>query len=262
VPKYSRQWWYEVPKDSGFRFGFIGMFLVAITAIFLSMVGIGEWTQTLQAFTNILILGLVLTIFMSAVYRDMTKTKTQKQDMLVLGAESTYKQMVIVLPAGIMLGIFAVMLNGLTMKSGNLLFESILGSISGQVFVLALLAGVAEELFFRGFLQSFIELAFGATRLARFVAIIPVAIVFSMFHYSAVNTAAAYLALFIIGCVFGLAHALSNDIGVPMLAHITNNCFALLPLVGAAVFGNLVLIVVVAMIFFAAFIVGSMRRRK
>jgi membrane protease YdiL (CAAX protease family) len=233
--------------------------LVIFTAIIPTFLGVGEWNVTLQAFLNVFILGLVLTLFSASILRDMLSRRTKrKQDVVSLGAFNAVKQITVVLPMGILLGLFAVMLNGAVAAGGNLLLGTMYGAISQQDLYLCLLAGCAEELFFRGFLQTTIEIFLGATRMARFVAIVPVAIVFSLYHFFAYNSLVAFIVLFVIGMVFGLAHALSNDIGVPMLAHVTNNCFAALPLVAGLISANIIWFVLLGVVVMVGVIMAGL----
>ena len=146
-------------------------------------------------------------------------------------------------------GVVAVLVNAAMGISGNLLMSSAWGVISPEAFYFGFLAGVAEELFFRGFWQSLFELWFGATMLGRILAIFPAALLFAAFHFFAyIGNPLAFAVMFALGCVFGLIHAISKDIGTPILAHVINNSFAMLPFLVIILQANVIPILILGVL--------------
>lgn len=89
-----------------------------------------------------------------------------------------------------------------------------------NIAVVAILAGVGEELFFRGILQGF-ALRCG---MRGWVAVLVVALFFSLVHFQ-VSEFVPRLAM---GLVLGYAYLLSGHIWLPVVMHIANNVVALL----------------------------------
>lgn len=255
---------FEPPKNTGFGIGFIAMLLIVIAIVFPLYYNLTDPDGQLTHFTQMLYGGLIGTILMSiALYELNRKRKATDADLIIIGVQSTYKQ-AMVFATGVFVGVLAIIVNiFISIEGENILLGSVFGSISPKSFYLGLLAGVAEELLFRGFIQTFLELALGGTLFARFLAAFPTAFIFSLFHYAAYpGDMVAFWALFGIGLVFGMIHAISNDIGSPMVAHIINNLFAMLPAVGAALLDNIIIIIVIAVLSFFAFMVGLAGMKK
>jgi membrane protease YdiL (CAAX protease family) len=128
---------------------------------------------------------------------------------------------------------------------------------------LGLLAGVAEELFFRGGIQALIR---GATKEMPFSPIIAIgsaSIIFSVFHYWAYNGSMnAFVVMFVVGVVLGVLFEMTNDIGVPMLAHIVNNTFAMLPGVIAAISGSMTILVVFIVVVGGVYLIAAKKPNK
>lgn len=124
---------------------------------------------------------------------------------------------------GVMVGLTVVLMqliiSGVSQVSGNIFVHS---TAKDNVLV-ALLAGVSEELFFRGFIQEAFEKFFPMVGMAA----IPSAVIFSLFHYEAVgNNPFALGVLFVGGLILGLVYSMTRNVGVPILAHALNNTIA------------------------------------
>jgi hypothetical protein len=106
---------FEPQKDVGFRFGFLALMLIAITAAYPAFIGIGAWTPQLQGFTNIFLLGLVMSVFFSFALRELSRRSARKKQQQIEGGiyldpMNVYKQ-VLVLLIGLAAGIILVMTN-------------------------------------------------------------------------------------------------------------------------------------------------------
>jgi membrane protease YdiL (CAAX protease family) len=137
-----------------------------------------------------------------------------------------------------------VLIAGVTIGLGMVMMQVVVGfglSLTDNIFVhawakdnvlLALMAGVSEEFFFRGFIQGTLEEYFrknfpNAGIMTFFFAVIPAAAGFALFHYPAYgNNPQAFMILFIGGVMLGSMYAVTGDIGVPIIAHTVNNGFA------------------------------------
>jgi len=84
-----------------------------------------------------------------------------------------------------------------------------------NTLIIAVLPAIAEELFFRGFLQKTLQIRIksGST------AVIVTAFIFSFIHLEFYG----FLPRFILGILLGYAYLWSGDIKVPILIHFTNN---------------------------------------
>ncbi len=81
--------------------------------------------------------------------------------------------------------------------------------------IIAILPAVAEELFFRGFLQKALQIGLKRSHLA----VIATAFIFSFIHLEFYG----FLPRFLLGLLLGYAYLWSGDIKVPILIHFTNN---------------------------------------
>ena len=243
---------FERPKNTGSRFGFLSILLIAIALVFPVFYGIGNDSEAVQAYSTLLLAGLVMTLFFSYLYSNITRTKRQPKGM----SPADIQKQMNVLVFGIIGGALLVLVNGFTNQGANWLLGSAIGNISPEAIYLGLLAGVAEELFFRGFIQTMIRVYVPSL----IMAIVPTAIIFALFHFFAYQTTTAFVVLFMLGLFLGILHEMFNDIGVPMIAHIVNNIFAMLGTVIALITGNMVIIVLVVGIMIAVYLVASARR--
>ena len=103
-------------------------------------------------------------------------------------------------------------------------YEGILsaGSIFEMIFivlVVAVVPGVCEEVFFRGFIQKSFELS-----IKPFWAIFISSLAFSLYHFNPYGL----LALLILAMYFGFSVYLSNSIVIPMILHFLNNLFSII----------------------------------
>lgn len=86
--------------------------------------------------------------------------------------------------------------------------------------MIAILAGVGEELFFRGILQNILSEWFKN----KHVGIILTAAIFSFIHFQFYG----FIPRFLLGVYFGYLLILSRSIWLPIVAHITNNGIAVI----------------------------------
>lgn len=253
-------------SKAGFVFGAIGLFLIGFAFLFILFINIGAGQETTRSYVDMLTIGFFGAFAFSVILRAQEKKRRKEEQPLIFEAISVISvqnQLSTVLPVGLMTGIFVVMINLAASAGGNLLLGSAFGAIDPTNFMLGLLAGVAEELFFRGFIQTMIEFFLGGTGFARFVAPIPTAMIFAWFHHFAyTGNIIAWWVMFAIGLAFGYLHAISRDIGVPMLAHVVNNTFAMMPLVVAFLTANLLVILVVGIGLAVMFVVVAIKPRK
>lgn len=246
---------FERPKDIGFRFGFIAILLIMITAVFPAFISVGYDDPQISSFQGMFLTGMVGTLFFSTMLRQMSKTRAE--DGIVFSPQNINKQFA-VLMIGITAGIVMVVSNGLVYSTSNLVLSSVWGEINTKALYLGLLAGVSEELFFRGFIGTFMRIV--SPNLI--FAIVPSALIFALFHYFAYLELSAFVVLFVLGIILGLIHEFTNDIGAPMLAHVINNTFVMMPVVLAVLTDNVFIIVgLVAVFVFIVFARTSFRRK-
>lgn len=97
----------------------------------------------------------------------------------------------------------------------KLLADTSLSGFLANLFVIAVLAAVGEELLFRGCLQTILQNWFGNSHLAIWV----VAIIFSAIHLQFYG----FLPRMALGALFGYLFFWSKNLWVPILAHFVNN---------------------------------------
>ena len=237
------------PKNTGFRFGFVAMLLVSIALIYPSFIGIGYTDPVLVQWTTMLIIGLMMSMMFSTMLRGASQTRIDAGITSVTMA----KQMAVV-SVGLIAGFVLVIVNGFSGLGLGVLAGDTVGA---NGLFMGLLAGVSEELFFRGFIQNMIRVYVPSL----IFALIPSALIFALFHYFTYGLSPVALGvMFILGLFLGLLHEIFNDIGVPMLAHVVNNTFAMLPVVIAAITGNLVVIVFILGIVIVTYVLAASRR--
>lgn len=246
---------WEKPKNVGYRFGFLAILLVVITAVFPAFVSIGVVDVQIQAFQGLFLTGLVGTMFFSSMLMKSSQTRMSGQDMF--GLQNINKQMA-VLMVGVIAGLVMVILNASLHSTigGNVLLSSVWGEIDTKAFYLGMLAGVAEELFFRGFIGTFLRMV--SPNLL--VSVVATATIFSLFHWFAYSTDIAFIVLVVLGMILGLIHEFTNDIGAPMIAHVINNSFAMLPVVLLVITANVWLVFIVAILIFAFRVIMGLGR--
>jgi len=87
--------------------------------------------------------------------------------------------------------------------------------------------GVAEEVFFRGFIQTAAErtMVIGGTAIAqsKIAGWIVSGVLFSLFHYVYYGQQAVLMAVFASGIVLGMLHTFTKRLSVPVLAHVLVN---------------------------------------
>ncbi|OQA94118.1 MAG: CAAX amino terminal protease self- immunity [Bacteroidetes bacterium ADurb.Bin217] len=84
-----------------------------------------------------------------------------------------------------------------------------------NVFCIAIIPAVSEELFFRGMLQRYAARAMGRVE----VAIIITSIIFSLLHADVYN----FIPRFCMGIIFGYLYWYTNNLWVPIIAHFIHN---------------------------------------
>lgn len=89
-----------------------------------------------------------------------------------------------------------------------------------NMFIVAVLPAVAEEVFFRGVLQNELERTFKNP----IAAIVITAIIFSAFHFQFFT----FLPRFILGMMMGLVYFWSRNIWVPIVLHFFNNALTVI----------------------------------
>ncbi|TXD36435.1 CPBP family intramembrane metalloprotease [Lujinxingia vulgaris] len=109
-------------------------------------------------------------------------------------------------------------------------FAGMLGAMTpGQIQVLALTSGVAEEIFFRGFLQQAFSTAGWAGPYGEWVGLGLASVIFGLIHIGPERETFrpwTYMALGL-GVVFGLMYLYTGSVLAPVIAHITVNYFNL-----------------------------------
>lgn len=238
---------FSEPKDTGFRFGFIAMLLVGIALIYPSFYNLGYTDPVLLNWTVMLIIGLMMSIMFSVALRNKSRTTIDSD----LTPDAVFRQLR-VLSIGVISGIVLIVVNIVT-KMGITPFDA---SITNGFFM-GLLAGVTEELFFRGFVQNM----FRVYAPNMIMAIVPASLVFAFFHFFAYGLSlSALTVIFALGLFLGLLHEIFNDIGVPMIAHIVNNTVAMLPAVITAITSNMMVLMLLVGVFVVSYTIAVMRK--
>jgi len=256
------------PDKSVYVFGAISLFFIGLAFLFVLFVNIGAGQETTRSYVDMLTVGFFGAFVFSLIFAAQRKKRAGKAEAEIFQPFtpiSVQKQFGTVLPVGLMTGVFLVMINLSINVGGNLLMGSAFGAVDPTNFALGLLAGVAEELFFRGFLQTMFELFLGATVLAKYIAPIPTALIFAWFHYFAyAGNVIAWLVIFGIGLGLGYIHTFSRDMGTPILAHVFNNAFAMLPLLVAFLQANLIIFIFLGALAAVTFVIGmqNMPRKR
>lgn len=99
--------------------------------------------------------------------------------------------------------------------TGHLVYASNPGRLILNLFILAIVPALSEELFFRGVLQQILQKWFRSGGLA----VVITALVFSTLHLQFYG----FLPRFILGLMFGYLFLWSGSIWIPVLAHMVNN---------------------------------------
>ena len=101
-----------------------------------------------------------------------------------------------------------------------LLSEKGIGALFANLFVVALTAGITEELFFRGALQRILGRWSSNPHLVIWIT----ACIFSAFHIQFYG----FLPRMLLGAYFGYLLYWSHNIWIPVFAHFTNNALAVI----------------------------------
>ncbi|MCA1756232.1 MAG: CPBP family intramembrane metalloprotease [Bacteroidales bacterium] len=99
--------------------------------------------------------------------------------------------------------------------TGRLVYAESAGGLAVNIFVLAILPAVAEEVLFRGVIQNNLERWVGSG----IVAVIITSLLFSTLHLQFFT----FLPRFLLGIVFGFLYLWSRTIWLPVIAHFGNN---------------------------------------
>jgi len=115
-------------------------------------------------------------------------------------------------------------------------FRKILGELTSfQVLVFAVTSGVAEEVFFRGFVQQALsELAFGQLPGNEWIGLVVASLVFGLIHIGPDRKKFLPWTIMavVMGFGFGLLYMYTGNILAPVVAHFTINFFNLLHIAG------------------------------
>jgi membrane protease YdiL (CAAX protease family) len=84
-----------------------------------------------------------------------------------------------------------------------------------NIFIVAILPAIVEELFFRGFVQKALQIWLKRSHLAVFIA----AFIFSFIHFEFYG----FIPRLLLGMLMGYAYLWSGDIKLPIMIHFTNN---------------------------------------
>lgn len=104
----------------------------------------------------------------------------------------------------------------------SLLVMNSIGDLFINILIVGILAGIGEELIFRGIIQKEIANRYHRPHLAIWIT----AILFSAFHFQIVG----FLPKLLIGALLGYAYYLSNNLILPIVIHFLNNSFATISL--------------------------------
>jgi membrane protease YdiL (CAAX protease family) len=99
----------------------------------------------------------------------------------------------------------------------NLLVMETPGALLANLFVIAVIPGLGEELIFRGIIQKEIYKYFRSP----WVAIVVASVIFSAMHFQF----AGFLPRFFLGMILGLLFYWTNNLWIPILVHSFNNAF-------------------------------------
>lgn len=102
---------------------------------------------------------------------------------------------------------------------GDILTTSSIFEMILVILVVAVVPGVCEEIFFRGFVQKSFEFS-----IKPLWAIIISSLVFSLYHFNPYG----FLALIILASYFGFAAYLSNSIVIPIVLHFIHNLISII----------------------------------
>ncbi|MFN8674139.1 MAG: type II CAAX endopeptidase family protein [Candidatus Sericytochromatia bacterium] len=101
-------------------------------------------------------------------------------------------------------------------KSLNILDEMLIGKLLPiDALPIAIFSGISEEIFFRGVLQNSLGL-------------IPASLIFALLHFPGKDFAIYALWTFFAGLLFGNLYEITQNIFIPIVAHIINNFIAIL----------------------------------
>lgn len=102
----------------------------------------------------------------------------------------------------------------------NMMGAPTVGSLLVSIAIVAVLAGLSEELFFRGAMQRLFMLS----RMNHHVAIWIVAIIFSLFHFQFFG----FVPRMLLGAYFGYLVWWSKCLWIPIIVHIVNNSWVII----------------------------------
>ena len=184
---------------------------------------IGYTVQQRELYTGLIITQLAVVLLPPILYLEIFRMDVRK---LLRFNRISVKQ-------GILAGLITVFMYPAAV-TGNLIMFNILTRIGTidipemptattpieyirLMLIVSLMAGVCEEVFFRGFVLS------GYEKLGQWKAIIISAILFGMFHYNLYNLIGAT----VLGLVFGILVWATNSLYAGIIGHIVNNGLAI-----------------------------------
>ena len=194
------------------------VFIISVTVCAIALIIAPSTALYMQALSTILLFGGTAFWFWY-IYRQMGEAKAILHQNFRIG------WVFVVL---LLLIISAPLVNSVSVEdtqSTKLLIGMMDGSYVGLVKIiicLAIVPGICEELFFRGFMQKFI-ISWTRSALA---GIFITAAIFSFIHFDAQN----FVARLLMGLVLGLLYQYSGRLWTSMLFHALNNTIACIPL--------------------------------
>lgn len=222
--------------------GLVAIIAIVLMAITPAFVQVGAYSDALSVVNQMFIVGLVMTIF----YSSWKVNKSEPISTKTVASQSK------VLILGITYGLIVVVINGIIGGSNSLLT----GDLDPTNFYLIMLAGVSEELFFRGFLQNVMK-----TFIRSIWVIVPSALVFAGFHWFRYGADPVSIGImFALGLGFGAVYEISNDIGAPITAHVVNNGFSVLPMLITVLSGGILWIGVLVLVLVVSIILGMRKK--
>lgn len=210
-------------KARGNRFHLYAMaFVVIMSAIFLTF---GAWLQNANVILGILATEFGLILGGSLIYAWITRQRLADMLRLRRAKFSVYVKVFFMsffmLPIAAALNFITIVLIGVfgTLKLPELPIAEEASGLALSVFVIAVSAGICEEVMFRGAILSSFEKGMGR-RKAAFLA----ALLFGLFHFNFANL----LSPIALGMVFAYLTQITDSIFPAIFGHFMNNANAVL----------------------------------
>jgi membrane protease YdiL (CAAX protease family) len=191
-----------------------------VTAILL--VTLGFYLQSVNIYSGLIVTELVIVLGSALVYTAVGKIDIISVFRLRRVAASTLLTCVLATVAAYPVGIFLnLVFNIILSLFGQLIPTPVPVATNGLMYVanlavIGLIAGAAEELYFRGLILS------GYSRFGRWPAIVITALLFGLFHFNVQN----FVAPVFLGIVFGYMTAATGSIYPAITGHFVNNAIS------------------------------------